>query len=617
MDEFLDYTKQQGSTKQLGQTLKDKGLVDDDTLNQALTQQKSQGGRLGNILTHRFGLRPLDVSSAIAEQLNVEFIDLQKNPPPAELLQLNLLNEYIINNFIPYQKIGANYILACCEPSAEFYQYAHKHYGKNVQLLITSKRDIYTVLTNNFSKNLDEQSRLDLWKKRPDLSAKRQKNNVSWLAFFLISATITAFFCFPYPVIIGNVFLFFNLIYCVSIGFKICLYMAKYFYKYDPAQFHYPHDEQLPIYSILVPLYKEAKSVPHILANLRALDYPPQKLDIKLVVEADDESTISAIIQARPEAMFEIIRVPASEPRTKPKACNYALNFIHGEFVAIFDAEDKPDILQLKKAVALFRSAPPNIICLQARLNYYNANHNLLTRFFSIEYASLFNFVLPGSAQLKMPIPLGGTSNHIRSAELKNLLAWDPFNVTEDADLGMRVYAEKGKIWLLDSLTQEEAPTKLWAWTKQRTRWIKGYMQTWLVCMRHPIRFYRAVGFMGFVGFQLLFGSASLVYLSSPFLWSISLYWLIDPPQFSMLSENTINLSFILLVSGLISQLILALVTMQNHHFTSDHPAKWHQKTLAILGFPFYFILHSIACFRALWQLAVRPYYWDKTEHNQ
>jgi len=189
-----------------------------------------------------------------------------------------------------------------------------------------------------------------------------------------------------------------------------------------------------------------------------------------------------------------IIVVPDGQPRTKPKACNVGLRFAHGEFLVIYDAEDRPAPDQLRRAVAAFRAAPPEMVCLQARLSYWNVDENALTRFFTLEYAHWFDLMLDGLAALRLPIPLGGTSNHFRVQPLRMVGAWDPHNVTEDADLGLRVAAQGMTVSTLASTTLEEACCRPWPWIKQRTRWIKGYMQTALVHTRHPIRFVRAAG---------------------------------------------------------------------------------------------------------------------------
>jgi glycosyltransferase XagB len=361
-----------------------------------------------------------------------------------------------------------------------------------------------------------------------------------------------------------------------------------------------------PIYTVLVPLFREAESVLGLMESLKALDYPADRLDIKLIVEASDAPTRAAIKAAAPDARFDIITVPPSQPQTKPKACNYALRFAKGEFVTIYDAEDAPEPSQLRRAVAIFR-AHPHIACLQARLNYYNAEENALTRLFSLEYAMLFDVMLPALYALKIPIPLGGTSNHMRRGVLHRLGAWDAYNVTEDADLGVRL-ASEGYITLpFNALTHEEAPVHLSAWMVQRSRWIKGYFQTWAVLAREPKMKQLRLGNRGFWGAHFFIGAASLSYALAPLLWMGAVLWTVTslpwvlPLWVGWLCIGTC-------VSGSVLQWVCAVMVDVHHE----------RRVMArtIILYPFYFILHQLASVRALWQLIFAPYRWDKTTHG-
>src|SRR6185312_3160425 len=219
-----------------------------------------------------------------------------------------------------------------------------------------------------------------------------------------------------------------------------------------------------------------------------------------LVLEADDAETIAAAEAVR-EAGFELVLVPEGVPRTKPKAANFALQFARGEYLVIYDAEDRPEPDQLLKAVAAFRAGPRTLACVQARLNFYNADHNWLTRMFALDYALWFDMLLPGLDRIGMPMPLGGTSNHFRTAILRDIGGWDAFNVTEDADIGIRLAQLGYRVSMLDSTTFEEAPLRFGVWLRQRSRWLKGYMQTWLVHMRDPVSLMRRTGISGFIAF--------------------------------------------------------------------------------------------------------------------
>lgn len=235
-----------------------------------------------------------------------------------------------------------------------------------------------------------------------------------------------------------------------------------------------------------MPLYREANVLPTLVDALKRLEYPPDRLDVKLLLEEDDEDTIRAAKSAALPNYIELVLVPASQPRTKPKACNYGLARARGEYVVIYDAEDIPEPDQLLKAVAVLRSSPAEVVCVQAKLSYYNAFQNVLTKWFTVEYATWFDLMLPGLFAARMPIPLGGTSNHFKTAVLQSMGAWDPFNVTEDADLGIRLYKAGYRTVIMNSTTYEEANADLVNWIRQRSRWIKGYIQTSLVHLRSP-----------------------------------------------------------------------------------------------------------------------------------
>ena len=232
-------------------------------------------------------------------------------------------------------------------------------------------------------------------------------------------------------------------------------------------------DDDVPSYSILVPLYDEVAALPYLVAALSALDYPRSRLEILLVLEAHDRATREAAAALQLPAHFKFIVVPPGGPQTKPKALNYALELVRGDYVVVFDAEDRPEPGQLRAALAAFQVGHPDLACLQARLNIYNPRDSLLTRQFTLEYSALFDAVLPALERLSLPLPLGGTSNHFPTALLRQAGGWDPYNVTEDADLGIRLARLGFKTATLPSTTWEEAPDRLGNWFGQRSRWFR------------------------------------------------------------------------------------------------------------------------------------------------
>jgi cellulose synthase/poly-beta-1,6-N-acetylglucosamine synthase-like glycosyltransferase len=378
----------------------------------------------------------------------------------------------------------------------------------------------------------------------------------------------------------------------------------------ETPTFRADDDASLPSYTILVPLYREANVLRRLVAALRELDYPPDKLDIKLIVESDDVETTAIAQRLARESDFHLVRVPAGEPRTKPRACNYALAYARGDFTVIFDAEDRPEPDQLRKAVARFRREPRELVCLQARLGFYNADENWLTRLSAFDYALLFGVLLPALEALEVPIPLGGTSNHFRTSALRAVGAWDPFNVTEDADLGIRLAQSRMRVAMLDSTTFEEAPTSFAGWLKQRSRWLKGYMQTWLVHMRDPNALRRRTGWRGFLSLQLFLGGSVIAALVNPLLWLLFL----TTVRFGLSADlfapgpAATSISSLGLLGGNALLTCLAISAPKRRDWTGITPYAF--------TVTFYWALISIAAWRGLWQLVTRPFYWEKTAHG-
>ncbi|MGB1540153.1 MAG: glycosyltransferase family 2 protein, partial [Rickettsiales bacterium] len=447
---------------------------------------------------------------AIANHYDLPFVNLHDTPADATLHHVIDVPEYIRFQVIPFKEEGGRTILATADPSAALVAWAEERYGKNYAFVITSPFDIYWHIDSYFADNLDTISRNRLWEIMPEKSARIVLTRAQQLQLLtVILAMVILVTLFPNG-FTASLLLLINFFYFITIVLKCMLFYIGWDYRPGsvlPSKKLPPMDEStLPVYTLLIPVYDEVAALPRLIESLNALDYPKAKLDIKFIVERDDEKTIHAFKSLKPSGQYELIYVPYSLPQTKPKACNYALHFARGKYVTIYDAEDSPDPLQLKKAVHWFAQQPENVICLQARLNYYNRNHNLLTRLFAIEYAAWFDFMLPGLRKLRIPIPLGGTSNHLHLEKLRNLGEWDPYNVTEDADLGIRLALQGYETDMLDSLTAEEAPIGLKAWMNQRTRWVRGYMQTWLVHMRHPVRLFRELDYNAFWGFQFFIG---------------------------------------------------------------------------------------------------------------
>lgn len=370
-----------------------------------------------------------------------------------------------------------------------------------------------------------------------------------------------------------------------------------------------PSENALPTITILAPLYKDADALVSLAQAIRALDYPAHKKDVKLLLESDDQETLAETKRLGLGTEFDVIVVPGVGPRTKPKACNVGLYLAHGELVVIYDAEDQPERDQLLKAARAFQTADDELACVQAKLSYYNADENWLTRLFTLEYALWFDWMLPALQRLGAPIPLGGTSNFFRTRILIEAGGWDPFNVTEDADLGLRLSKLGYRVEMLDSTTFEEANCRFGNWIRQRSRWMKGHLQTWLVHMRRPQDVVATTGWHGLLSIQLFLAGNVFSALLNPALWAMFLFLqLADAPAFEHAIPTLLRqLNMVTLLAGnLCFATLLAIAPLKRG---------WRSLCLFGLTAPLYWLLTSLAAYKALWQIIVRPHYWEKTDH--
>jgi cellulose synthase/poly-beta-1,6-N-acetylglucosamine synthase-like glycosyltransferase len=413
-------------------------------------------------------------------------------------------------------------------------------------------------------------------------------------------------------------------------------------------------EAELPVYTILLPLYREEQIVKKLIANVDQLDYPADKLDVKLLLEKDDTLTLDVLRREKLPSHYQIMVVPDFEPKTKPRACNYGLAEAKGEFCVIFDAEDHPEPDQLRKVVAAFRQNAQKMACIQAKLNYHNYNQNLLTRLFTIEYSTTFDLFLPGLKRMGVPVPLGGTSNHFRTQVLHEIGGWDPFNVTEDCDLGVKIYKSGHVTGMINSTTWEEANSQLWNWVRQRSRWVKGFVQTHFVHTANPAATLHDLGWWGYFGFYQSVGASSLLLLLNPFFWLSGLLYLalfgyalasgasvgqllvgpytpmlkelIAIPQLGNLSlwpmiylgaDQSPLYSRLSLVFFSVSMLLLAAnVLFVLTHYLACRKRAFPGLAKYSLLMPFYWILISVGAWKGFVQLFYKPYYWEKTVHG-
>ncbi|WP_212524421.1 glycosyltransferase [Actibacterium sp. MT2.3-13A] len=364
-----------------------------------------------------------------------------------------------------------------------------------------------------------------------------------------------------------------------------------------------------PVVSVMVPLFREEDIAPRLVARLEKLTYPKELLDICLVTEQADQVTRDALAAARLPGWMRIVTVPDGSLKTKPRALNFALDFCRGSIIGIYDAEDAPDPDQIDRVVRRFEGSGPEVACLQGVLDFYNSDQNWLARCFTIEYASWFRVMLPGLERLGLVVPLGGTTLFLRRAVIEALGGWDAHNVTEDADLGVRLARFGYRTELMTCVTAEEANCRIWPWIKQRSRWIKGYAMTWSAHMRHPARLWRDLGPRRFFGLQVVFLASLSQFLLLPVLWS---FWLVPlglPHPLSGLAP-----SWLLWALG--GAFILCEALNIAVHATGLWLAGRRRMAWWLPLMHPYAPLAALAAYKAVFEMIFRPFYWDKTRHG-
>ncbi|MGP0090650.1 MAG: glycosyltransferase family 2 protein [Xanthobacteraceae bacterium] len=603
------------SDRALGDLLIAREILTLDQLDEVVHLAETWEVRLGDAILSRNWLDPRLYYQGIAVYFDLPFVNLIERPPDPTLLVAADADFYAGRLMLPWSRQDGTMLIATADPGPETVLAARQRWGAAIGFVVVSKFDIIWAVQTAFDDALSERAVFELAQLDPEMSARQVVTPGQVIfGYALLSALLLGLAVAPMTtLIVVNIAMgVFYLGNFLLKGILISIGGGRSADIDDEIAIaaRQLRDEELPVFTVLVPMFREPESLPNLAAALRRLDYPLGKLDIKLVLESGDQATIDVARTLGLEGVFEIILVPPSQPQTKPKACNYALRFARGEFLVIYDAEDRPEPDQLRKVVATFRRSPARTACLQCRLNYYNAEENWLTRMFTLDYSLWFDQMLPGLERLGIPIPLGGTSNHFKIEVLRELHGWDPFNVTEDADLGIRL-AQKGyRVSVVDSTTFEEASCHVGNWIRQRSRWIKGYMQTLLVHTRRPFHLIRTVGPLGFLGFVFFIGGTVAAGLLNPIFWLLYLLWLtalssgFDP----MFPRLLLFLSLFNLLAGNGAFIYLSMLAPIRRGLLGLVPF-----SLTVFG---YWALTSIAAYKGLWQLIHNPFYWEKTQHG-
>lgn len=591
-----------------------RGLLTPAQRDEATDLAARWGSGLQDALLARNWIDAQTYFKALSDRYGLRYVDLVEHPSSDDLILRDEAEDYVRHQCMPWRRVDGRLTVATCSPDPATRDFIGQRWGPDTEVVICTKFAFRHALQRAFSAHFMHRAVNELAERDPVMSARIVFTPVQ-IAILWVAATVL-FACFyQAPVATAMVLLYgMSLFYLGNFVFKgMLVWVGSKVIQERTQELELAvknlRDQDLPTYTVLVPMFREPDVMP-ILANaLRKLDYPASKLDVKIVLEEGDHETIAAARALNLEHTFEIILVPPSQPQTKPKACNYALNFARGEYLVIFDAEDKPEPDQLKKVVAAFRRAPDNVACIQCRLNYYNRDENWLTRMFTLDYSLWFDQMLPGLEKLRIPIPLGGTSNHFKMGVLRQLHAWDPFNVTEDADLGIRLTQKGYRVQVVESTTFEEANVSHGNWIRQRSRWIKGYMQTFLVHTRRPLHLLRTIGPMGVVGFTFFVAGTMLSGLLNPLFWLVFIITLVaEINTQSLFPTSLLYISLFNLLAG--NGLYMFLMML------APYRRNWlHLVPISLTVF-WYWVLMSVAAWKATWQLFTKPFYWEKTVHG-
>lgn len=602
----------------IGEILGRDGKVTPREVTEAVARRERQGGRLGQHLLAEAPISHWDVAAAVARQSGLPLVDLTAGRGAGRVTELfALMDESFWRGrlCVPIAVRPGRITVAMVDPGDDGAVDAiERRTGLVVRRVVTGYRDVLVALDRQYRSRRLTTSLEWLRRERPDDSASVTlsggQRTVALVVLLLFAADVLRFPITTLALFAGLA----QALYLSIILFRFSLMLrgadGNVEVRVSAEAVAQLDERALPPYTVLVPAYHEANVLPTLTRALADLDYPKDRLEVKLLLEEDDAETIAAARGSRLPNFVDIVVVPRSEPRTKPKACNYGLLQSRGTYVVIFDAEDVPEPDQLKKAAIAFSRLGPDVVCVQSKLSYFNAEQNLLTRWFTAEYAMWFDVLLPALTTHRMPIPLGGTSNHFRADVLRRVGMWDPHNVAEDADLGVRLHKLGYRTAVIDSTTYEEANSEFVNWVRQRSRWTKGYMQTWLVHMRHPLRLWRELGTRAFVGFQLTVGGNPATLVLNPVLWGVTTLWFLTywvpiqrffpPPVYWASMFDLMVGNFFFTYSG-----IVGLVRR----------GAWPLVRASLFA-PVYWAMMSVAAWKALVQMVLRPSFWEKTDHG-
>lgn len=593
------------SVRSLGVTLLREGLIAPDALVTALSLQKRHRGRLCDILLSRELIAERPLYEAQARHWNVRLIDPLSQAPDPRLIDMIGAATCLREGLIPWKTAGRATVIATAYPEefARHYKWLRDTYGPVIMALAPASQIHEAVMKARADVlNHAAENRVSAAESCRDWGREGLAVKVAFaLAAFMLGLWLS-------PNLTALAFTFWATVtLALSTGLRVGAVFAALRRTEPPPP--PPIIARLPTVSIMVALFKEGSIAPRLIRRLDRLDYPRDLLDVLLVVEEEDSLTRNALKTVDIPPWMRVVVVPDGPLKTKPRALNFGLDLCRGSIIGVYDAEDAPEPAQIRKVVDRFYQRGADVACLQGMLDFYNPKTNWLSRCFTMEYAAWFRIILPGLQKLGLAIPLGGTTLFFRRAALEELGGWDSHNVTEDADLGMRLARHGYRAEILETVTEEEANCRALPWVKQRSRWLKGYMMTWAVHMRDPALLWRQLGPRKFFGFQILFLCTLSQFLLAPVLWS---FWLVPlgvPHPLAAALPPMVML-------GLMGLYLLTEVVNLTVNVMGLRRTKHNLSMLWVPTLHFYFPLGALASYKAAWEMLTKPFYWDKTSHG-
>jgi cellulose synthase/poly-beta-1,6-N-acetylglucosamine synthase-like glycosyltransferase len=603
-----DRTEARGAPP-LGRILCERGALSAGDLDAALAEQGAVGARLGEVLAAKGMVKRDDIAAALAVQWGLGAADLNREPPDPGTGDPAALDHYLRHSIVPVRRIGKMEVYATCEPAGAAAALAELAPDHGVAFVTVAPRPaVEQALLDRFGPALAERATA---RTPPQLSVRTlgtaRLATVIALAALMVALVLAADHALA---ALGFGLLLLNGTTTLTRIAALAASRRQGKQSAPPGTVALADRRPLPRITLLVPLYDEPAMIGPLVAALDRSDYPRALMDVKLLLEERDAATRAAVAEFDLPPWMEALVLPDGGPHTKPRALNMALDFCDGEIVGVLDAEDRPDPGQLRAVAEHLRNAPPEVACVQCQLAWFNARENWISRCFQIEYAIWFDVLLRGFQRLGLPIPLGGTSVYFRRSALRDLDGWDAHNVTEDADLGMRLARRGLRTDVIASVTEEEANFRVMPWIRQRSRWLKGYLLTWLNHMRSPARLWRDLGPVGFFGLNVLLLGGAVSYLTAPLFWvAVVCKVLTGAPVYGELMPGWAAWTLaVTLISGHVVMLGCAVLALRR------------RGELGLIGWVptllVYWMLGAAAAWKAVFELAHSPYYWDKTQHG-